>query len=119
MLYLLEDSLDNIPAIDYVKDDYSESLAYIRIYSIENDFSWYILEYDKANLLYCLAKNQNTFEFTFISMEELETIILKFGLLVIKDNSFEPTTLSKINELYELMSEEEVKKILIEPKNKS
>ena len=70
-------------------------------------------------MLYCLAKNENTFEFVFISVDELEDIILKFGLIVIKDNAFTPTPLSDIDELYELMSEEEVKKILVEPKDKS
>ena len=118
MIYLLQDSLDELPTIDYERDDYTESLAYIRIYAINNSFVWYILEYNQNDQLYCLAKNENTFEFVFVSLDELETIILQFGLIVIKDNFFEPTPISKIKELYELMSEDEVKKILVEPKHK-
>lgn len=119
MLILFDDMLDDVPNIDYNKDDYTDSKAYIKFYTTENSFAWYILECNEKDSLYCIAANESSFDFVFTSMSEIENMVLEFGLIVVCDFLFKPTPLLEIDDLYKFMSEEELKEALVRPKNKS
>ncbi|MCP4648601.1 MAG: DUF2958 domain-containing protein [PVC group bacterium] len=86
-----------IPAL-YSQDGKNEDVVkvYVRLFTPDSDWSWYITEYDPCErLCYGLVDGFEA-ELGYFSLDELESVTGPLGLPVERDLYFTKTTLLKV-----------------------
>jgi hypothetical protein len=84
----------DIPKIYGQRDRILEAIAYIKFYTPDSFWSWYVLEFDGADIFYGLVKGLAE-EFGYFSLCELEEIKGPLGLSIARDIYFIPARISK------------------------
>ena len=90
--------LSNIPDL-YETEGNKNPLCYVKLFTPDSNWSWYIIEFSKADRSTCYGYVQGLeSELGYFTLEELESIHGPLGLVIERDLSFTPTHLSKIKE---------------------
>ena len=88
--------LSDIPDL-YETEGLLNPICQIKLFSPDSCFSWYIIEFSKANTDTCYGYVQGLEnELGYFSLEELESIHGPLGLKVERDLSFTPTPFTSI-----------------------
>lgn len=95
MKLLTKELLQTIPAL-YGQDGVKNKKAYVKFFTPDSSWSWYVMEYDKEQQLCFGLVDGLEKELGYFNLQELEEIKGPLGLSVERDIYFEPT---KIKEL--------------------
>jgi len=88
--------LSDIPDL-YETEGLLNPICQIKLFSPDSCFSWYIIEFSKANTDTCYGYVKGLeSELGYFSLEELESIHGPLGLKVERDLSFTPTPFATI-----------------------
>ena len=91
--------LSDIPDL-YATEDLKDPLCYVKLFTPDSNWTWYIIEFSKANRSTCYGYVQGLeSELGYFTLEELESIHGPLGLDIERDFHFKPTRLSTIKEL--------------------
>lgn len=91
---------DTIPNL-YESEEQKDPICYIKLFTPDANWTWYVIEFSKANRDICYGYVQGLEnELGYFSLSELRTIKGSLGLSVERDLLFEPTVLSKIRKKY-------------------
>jgi len=92
-----EHILNQIPTL-YSTENEPDPTVYIKLFTPDSAWSWYITEYDpEERLCFGLVKGFET-ELGYFSLEELEALRGPARMPLQIDKSFKPTRLEKIRE---------------------
>lgn len=96
MSLLSLEQVSKIPEIGSQEDKGAKAIAYIKLFTPDANWSWYIMEIDSdQNLCFGLVDGHEK-ELGYFSLEEIEEIKGPFGLKVEVDNFFKESELKKI-----------------------
>jgi len=73
----------------------NEAVAYVKFFTPDSNWSWYITEFDGDDCLFCLVDGLEL-ELGYASLNELTTVTGPLGLHVERDKYWEPKTLREI-----------------------
>ena len=91
--------LSDIPGL-YDTEGQTNPLCYVKLFTPDSNWTWYIIEFSKADRSTCYGYVQGLeSELGYFTLEELESIHGPLGLDIERDLSFKPTLLSTIKEL--------------------
>jgi len=91
--------LNDIPDL-YATEDLKDPLCYVKLFTPDANWTWFIIEFSKANRSTCYGYVQGLeSELGYFTLEELESIHGPLGLAIERDLHFKPTLLSTIKEL--------------------
>jgi hypothetical protein len=96
--FLTQEEFDKIPDI-YAQDGKGlNATAFVKLFTPDSSFTWYITEIDKNDKVSCfgLVHNGCEFELGYFNLEELFQIRGGLGLPIEKDISFTESTLEEI-----------------------
>jgi len=74
-----------------------DAIAYVKFFTPDSNWTWYILEFDGADCLFCLVDGLEM-ELGYASFNELSTVKGPLGLHVERDMHWTPKTLREIKE---------------------
>lgn len=91
--------LSNIPDL-YETERETNPLCYVKLFTPDSCFTWYIIELSKenGNLCYGYVEGIEN-ELGYFLLEEIESVRGSLGLSVERDLYFEPTPLSQIKKI--------------------
>ena len=98
MKLLPNDLAVNLPSL-YSTEDENDPTAYVKFFTPDSNWSWYLIEYDSLERLcfgYVIGFEK---ELGYFSLGELENIRGRLGLPVERDLYFTPTPLSVLRQL--------------------
>jgi len=88
--------LSDIPDL-YDTEEQSNPLCYIKLFTPDSNWNWYIIEFSKADRNTCFGYVQGLEnELGYFTLEELESIHGPLGLAIERDLKFKPTQLDVI-----------------------
>ena len=88
--------LSDIPDL-YETEGSLDPICQIKLFTPDSCFSWYIIEFSKADTNTCYGYVQGLeSELGYFSLEELDALHGPLGLAIERDLSFKPTQFSKI-----------------------
>lgn len=88
--------LETIPAL-YETEGSLNPLCHVKLFTPDSCFSWYIIEFSKADTNTCYGYVQGLEnELGYFTLDELESIHGPLGLAIERDLSFKPTQFSTI-----------------------
>lgn len=95
---LTEDDLRKIPSL-YATENETDPVAYVKFFTPDGSWSWYVLEYDKERRE-CFGYVEGfERELGYFSLDELESVRGGLGLGIERDSSFTPMRLSEVKQL--------------------
>ena len=95
--------LSDIPDL-YETEGEINPLCYIKLFTPDSNWAWYIIEFSKADAQTCYGYVQGLeSELGYFTLEELEEVHGPLGLAIERDMSFEPITFSKVKELEDVI----------------
>ena len=81
----------------YETDGSLNPICYIKLFTPDSNFTWYVIELSKSDLNTCYGYVQGLeSELGYFSLEELESIHGPLGLKIERDLSFTPTPFATI-----------------------
>jgi len=95
MKLLTEELLQTIPAL-YGQDGVDEKRAYVKFFTPDSSWSWYVMEYDREKELFFGLVDGFEKELGYFNLQELEEIKGPLGLSVERDIYFEPTAIKEL-----------------------
>jgi len=95
MNLLPDDVRSTLPAL-YSQDDNPDPTVWVKFFTPDAQFTWYITEFDGKDLLFGLTVNGEEEELGYVSLTELTALRGGLGLPVERDLYFEPQPLSKV-----------------------
>lgn len=88
--------LSDIPDL-YATEESLDPLCYVKLFTSDSNWTWYIIEFSKADANTCYGYVQGLeSELGYFSLEELESVHGPLGLTIERDMSFKPTPFSQI-----------------------
>jgi len=88
--------LSDIPDL-YATEGETNPLCYVKLFTPDSNWSWFIIEFSKADRSTCYGYVQELdSELGYFTLEELESIHGPLGLAIERDLSFTPTPFSTI-----------------------
>jgi len=91
--------LSDIPDL-YETEGSLNPLCYVKLFTPDSSWSWYILELSKSDTNTCYGYVQGLqSELGYFTLEELESIHGPLGLAIERDMSFAPTPFSQIKKV--------------------
>ncbi len=90
-----EEILKSIPPL-YATEDTKDPLAYVKLFTPDSSWSWYITEYSIDDKQCFGLVDGHEQELGYFSLIELEELRGPMGLSVERDLHFQPTKLSEI-----------------------
>ena len=94
---LTEKQLSELPDL-YSQENEENPTCYIKLFTPDNIWSWYIMELSKEDKVTCFGYIQES-ELGYFNLNELEGIRGSLGLAIEVDISFTPTPLSVVKDL--------------------
>jgi len=83
--------LSDIPDL-YATEGETNPLCYVKLFTPDSNWTWYIIEFSKADRNTCYGYVQGLeSELGYFTLEELESIHGPLGLAIERDFSFTPT----------------------------
>ena len=83
--------LSDIPDL-YATEGETNPLCYVKLFTPDSNWSWYIIEFSKADRDTCYGYVRGfEDELGYFTLEELESVHGSLGLAIERDLSFEPT----------------------------
>lgn len=96
MELLTQELIEQIPPLYEQEDKGENALAYVKLFTPDSNFTWYITEYN-ANEKMCFGLIDGfEKELGYFSLNEIEQIKGSMGLKVERDISFQPTKLKDL-----------------------
>ena len=93
---LINDEIKNkLPKLFEQDSKGLNALAYVKFFTPDSNWSWYVTEFDGVDIFYGLVDGLDK-ELGYFSLSELESVRGPLGLKIERDLYFEPT---KIGEL--------------------
>lgn len=88
--------LNTIPDL-YETEESLDPISYVKLFLPNTNWTWYVTELSKQdhNLCFGYVIGQES-ELGYFSLEELESLQSSLGISIERDESFQPTPLSKI-----------------------
>lgn len=81
----------------YATEDISDPICHVKLFLPTTSWTWYVTELSKEDYNLCFGYVIGLeSEFGYFSLEELEGFQSSLGISVERDESFQPTPLSKI-----------------------
>ena len=91
--------LSDIPDL-YDTEGQSNPLCYVKLFTPDSNWTWFIIEFSKADAKTCYGYVQGLEgELGYFTLEELEFIHGPLGLAIERDLNFKPTQLSEIKQI--------------------
>jgi hypothetical protein len=87
--------IQTIPAL-YGQDGIKDKVAYVKFFTPDASWSWYVMEYDKNQKLCFGLVDGLEKELGYFSLEELTSVRGPLGLSVERDIYFEPTMIKEL-----------------------
>jgi len=88
--------LSDIPDL-YETEGQLDPLCYVKLFTPDSKWTWYIIEFSKSNRETCYGYVQGLdSELGYFTLEELESVHGSLGLAIERDLSFTPTPFSTI-----------------------
>jgi len=88
--------LSDIPDL-YETEDSLNPICYVKLFTPDSNWTWYIIEFSKADAKTCYGYVQGMdSELGYFTLEELESIHGPLGLAIERDMWFKPTLFSDI-----------------------
>lgn len=88
--------LEEIPNL-YETEDIKDPLCHIKLFTPDNNWTWYIIEISKDDKNLCFAYViGHESELGYVTLDELENLHGPLGLSIELDTSFTPTLLSEV-----------------------
>ena len=88
--------LANVPNL-YETEDVKDPLCYLKLFTPDSSWTWYIIEVSKEDKNLCFAYVVgHESELGYITLDELDELRGPLGLPVERDTSFTPTLLSEV-----------------------
>ena len=88
--------LSDIPDL-YATEEQKDPLCYVKLFTPDSNWTWFIIEFSKANRSTCYGYVQGLdSELGYFTLEELESIHGPLGLAIERDLSFTPTPFATI-----------------------
>ena len=88
--------LSDIPDL-YATEDQKDPLCYVKLFTPDSNWIWYIIEFSKADRDTCYGYVQGLeSELGYFTLGELEKVHGALGLAVERDLHFSPTSLATI-----------------------
>lgn len=96
MTLIPQSLLNTIPDL-YETEESLDPISYVKLFLANSNWTWYVTELSKQdhNLCFGYVIGQES-ELGYFSLEELESLQSSLGISVERDESFQPTPLSKI-----------------------
>ena len=94
MRLINETIVKDVPKIYGQRDRIFEAIAYIKFFTPDSFWSWYVLEFDGSDMFYGLVIGLEE-EFGYFSLYEIEEIRGPLGLRIERDIYFIPAKISK------------------------
>ena len=96
---LTQEQINNIPTF-YETEDEKDPLCHIKLFTLDSNWSWYIIEISKEDNVTCFGYVIGLeSELGYFNLDVIENIRGTLGLAVEVDIHFTPTLLSKVQEL--------------------
>ncbi len=95
---LTEADIKKIPSL-YATEKETDPVAYVKFFTPDGSWSWYVLEYDSEERLCFGYVDGFEGELGYFSIEELESVRGGLGLSIERDRSFSPMRLSEVKRL--------------------
>ena len=96
MQLLTQDVIKHIPSL-YETEDASDPIVRCKFFTPWSYWTWYVIEFDGADLCYGYVKGDFP-ELGYFRLSELKALKGPFGLTVERDIYFTPVPLSKVTE---------------------
>ena len=88
--------LSDIPDL-YATEEQKDPLCYVKLFTPDSNWTWFIIEFSKANRSTCYGYVQGLdSELGYFTLEELESVHGPLGLAIERDLAFTPTPLITI-----------------------
>jgi len=88
--------LSDIPDL-YATDGQKDPLCYVKLFTPDSNWTWYIIEFSKADRDTCYGYVQGLeSELGYFTLNELESVHGSLGLAIERDLYFQPTVFSTI-----------------------
>ena len=88
--------LNDIPDL-YATEGELDPLCYVKLFTPDSNWTWYIIEFSKADAKTCYGYVQGLeSELGYFTLEELESVHGTLGLAIERDLSFTPTLFATI-----------------------
>lgn len=96
MTLIPQSLLHTIPDL-YETEETPDPICHVKLFTPDSNWTWYIIEFSKKDSTTCFGFVQGLEdELGYFSLDELKSIRGSLGLRVERDESFQPTPLSKI-----------------------
>lgn len=92
MKLLTKKNLKDLPPLYSQEDKGGDAIAHVKFFTPDANWTWYILEYDGIDILFCLVDGQFV-ELGYSSLAEIKSVKGKLGLPVERDMYFDSTPL--------------------------
>ncbi len=96
MKLLTQELIKKIPPLYNQEDKGENALAYVKLFTPDSNFNWYITEYDADEKICFGLIDGFEKELGYFSLNEIEQIKGSMGLSVERDISFQPTKLKDL-----------------------
>ena len=96
MKLLTQELIKKIPPLYKQEDKGENALAYVKLFTPDSNFNWYITEYDADEKICFGLIDGFEKELGYFSLNEIEQIKGSMGLKVERDISFRPTKLKDL-----------------------
>lgn len=98
MKLLTKQNRKDLPVL-YAQDKRGdEAVAYVKFFTPDSNWTWYVLEFDGEDSLFGLVQGNYELELGYFSLQELQNVTGPMGLHVERDRYWAPKTLAQIKE---------------------
>ena len=91
----IDKNLQNIPPL-YAQENVANPILYARYHIVECDWEWYVMEYSPLQKLCYGLIVCDEVELGYFSLDELESIQYKYGVVAQYDYEFKPIELKAL-----------------------
>lgn len=95
MILFTQKDRKNLPPLYAQNGKDEETIAYVKLFTPDSQWTWYILEFDGDDTMFGYVEGLEK-ELGYISLKEIQSIRGPLGLPVERDLYFKPTKLSEI-----------------------
>ena len=97
MKLLTQEILKKLPKLYAQEKKGDNAIAYVKFFTPDSNWTWYILEYDGNDTLFCLTDGFEL-ELGYVSLAELQSARGPLGLSIERDKYWTPKTVREIKQ---------------------
>ncbi len=93
---MTEEIKKKLPELQTQEDSGDDAIAYVKYFTPDGNFTWYVLEYDPTEKTFYGFVVGLQAELGYFTLQQLKEVRGPWGLPVERDLHFQPTTLAEI-----------------------